>query len=213
MYKCIASLIPMLYSPVRLFWEIHRSHPFGDTHVVAYGDHVMKRTYFFERHDDIDRDELVKVVNGSDHCVHVEHLKQKRNSLSVRVSPVGTDVRDGINSSKDMKNCLVCILSALDHLHRNGWVHRDPRPANIIATYDSRVPFLLMDFEHSAPSGLELPMLSKPETVHTPKIDLEMAISGVLDGRYSEPFVEFGGREWESAAKALEYLGGMTFCP
>eukprot|EP01029_Cantina_marsupialis_P006385 TRINITY_DN16_c0_g1_i1.p1 TRINITY_DN16_c0_g1~~TRINITY_DN16_c0_g1_i1.p1 ORF type:complete len:649 (-),score=145.15 TRINITY_DN16_c0_g1_i1:142-2088(-) len=167
--------------PIKWYFEKTLSHrdpksfQKRPTVVVGHGDHVAKKTSFYNGFIQEESDDLVKVVNESEFCVSIfnRHIN-KKGELELKIRPVGRAL--SLTSPEECKIALLCILKALHHLHQHNWAHTDIRSTNVLSTMglNGWKPYLLMDFEHAVknpPSGLFVK-------------DIEMAVSNIA-AKYS----------------------------
>ena len=83
----------------------------------------------------------VKLV-GSEKVIHESHdqpdIKLFLKPLGYRVTPLVSEIPKFLSD----------VLTALDSMHQNGWVHRDIKAKNIVKTVDGR--WILIDLEYAA---------------------------------------------------------------
>ena len=119
------------------------------------------------------RAERGPIPEGSPYLV-LEHVNGRPldRALPARGMSVGLVVRLAVQ-----------VLSALAHVHANGWVHRDVKPGNVLARGGTELPpwFKLTDFGLSARIGDERPPGSFSGSL--PYVAPETLLGQPIDGR------------------------------
>ncbi|KAM8876480.1 membrane-associated tyrosine- and threonine-specific cdc2-inhibitory kinase isoform 1-T4 [Synchiropus picturatus] len=99
------------------------------------------------------------------HILHFEASWEERGRLYIQTELCSTSLliyaEDQPPGSDEPAawSYLCDLLSALDHLHSNGFVHLDLKPANVLVTESGRLKLgdfgLLLEFDHKSPDPLQ----------------------------------------------------------
>ena len=117
----------------------------GDSEVTIMGDYVEKVAHVCSGEDLVDLYKTLRdrPLEGLARPT-AEPAKFARGSLTVQLQPVGFFR----NPVEHVKRAARSVLTALEGLHRIGWVHRDVRPPNVMVVPGEG--WYLMDLEWAA---------------------------------------------------------------
>jgi hypothetical protein len=148
----------------RLLIAMHRQDPSGNvirlgasiisesSEVYILGDHIIKKPKMCTGALVLkELYELLKRSRGVDGLIRVfKEAKWTRDHITLYLHPVGTCGKMPV-SIKEAKVAGKRVLTALQYLHTNGWVHRDIRPENVMFADQN---WYLVDLEWANSAGL-----------------------------------------------------------
>lgn len=135
-----------------------------------------------QRKDFLGEVRLMQLVGKSAHCVQMLHAFEERRYCYIVMERCACTVQEAFLRSEplgehDLAHVFRCMLSAVEHIHACGIVHRDVKPGNILLANGTRLsekPVLkLCDF------GLAAEFPSLPSKKHFGRLSKAVGLSEV----------------------------------
>lgn len=201
----LISMIPQEVPPLDESWKRHSKESSEVTIRDGFVEKVLipdKRGYYkWEGEDGLKALYDLNLPN----VIRLDQYKIQESKITLHLKPLGFRT-DPINL-KEVHQCLNDVLTALEGMHANGWVHRDVKIANVILCLDDT--WMLIDLDLAAkldsdgqakwPSWVSKSLRHDENELWKPKHDIKQ-VALML-----EAFKEFRGvvDGWENLVKSL----------
>ncbi len=199
-----------------------------DKHQLTIFRHKFKKVLY--QHDDIDLKALSKFyksirskpISNFEYPVtgynteSVEPVLGELDGLKLVMKPVGLEREP--RTSDELKDCLVCILTALQELHGRGYVHLDLRWRNIIIV--AKGSWYIIDGEYVRKEGDPYPQYIRIRDGDVVDFAVDLTLLGKMLNALADPslltskvqtlidYLIKGERSKRSATRALQLVQG-----